>query len=73
MPRFDEALEAQNPVDIFQETGDPAGAGTEEALQCVLRDVGDVADGVQSVLAQQRGGLPACAGQFPHGPGPKEG
>lgn len=50
-----------------------AGAGAEEALQCVGRDVGDVAGGVQSLLAQQRCGLPAYAGQFSYGPGPEEG
>lgn len=50
-----------------------AGAGTEEALKGVLRDIGDIADGVQAVLAQQRGGLPAHARKFPHGPGPQEG
>lgn len=47
------------------------GAGIEEALQCVLRDVGDVADGVQTVLTQQRGGLLAYTGKFPYGPGPQ--
>lgn len=49
-----------------------AVAGSEESLQCVLRDVGDVAGGVQAVLAQQRGGLPAYTGKFQYGPGPKE-
>lgn len=52
---------------------DAVGAGTEEALHDVLRDIGDIADGVQAVLAQQRGGLPSHAGQFPYGPGPQEG
>jgi hypothetical protein len=46
-----------------------AGAGTDQALQRVLRDV---ADGLQAVLAQQRRGRPAHAGQFPYGPGPQE-
>ncbi|WP_327722338.1 hypothetical protein OG381_48380 [Streptomyces sp. NBC_00490] len=44
-----------------------ARAGTKEALQGVLRDVGDVADGVQAVLAQQRRGplLTELRGKFP--------
>ncbi|MER6358575.1 hypothetical protein ABT186_44045 [Streptomyces sp. NPDC001634] len=32
-----------------------AGAGAEEALQCGLRDFGDIGDGVQAVLGRRRG------------------
>jgi hypothetical protein len=49
-----------------------AGTGAEEELQCVLGDVGDVAEGVQAVLGERRGRFRSHAGQFSRRTGPQE-
>ena len=47
------------------------GACTEQALQRELRDI-DVADGLQAVFGERRGGAGADAGQLADGAGPQE-